>query len=82
MPRYDYSCGPCDLQFEVSRSFAEADKPVYCPFCEAPAVRGVSIPLATFTRGSAASSPLPAAPSSRWSHHGHSHGPGATGHAH
>jgi putative FmdB family regulatory protein len=86
MPRYDYNCAPCDLTFEVSRSFADSDLPVYCPMCEKAAVRGISVPLATFTRGAAAATPAAppgaAAAASKWSHFGHSHGAGAGGHSH
>jgi putative FmdB family regulatory protein len=87
MPRYDYSCGPCDLTFEVSRSFADADLPVFCPMCERRAARDISVPIATFTRGAAMDVPPSAAAaastaSSKWSHFGHSHGYGVGGHSH
>lgn len=88
MPLYDYTCERCGLLFEVSRSFKDADLAAHCPTCEIPAKRQLSIPMATFTRGAAAESlrqqPLDggAPKSSRWSHHGHSHGTGADSHSH
>jgi len=88
MPLYDYTCERCGLQFEVSRSFKDADVPADCPVCAKPAKRQLSVPMATFTRGAAAESlrrqPLDggAPRPSRWSHHGHSHGASDGSHSH
>ncbi len=84
MPLYDYSCPSCKLDFEVSRSFKEADLPVSCPMCSAEAKRQLSLPMATFTRGAAAEGLRqgPQFAPSKWSHHGHSHGSGTGTHSH
>lgn len=84
MPLYDYSCPGCKLDFEVSRTFKEADDPVYCPMCNTESKRQLSVPMTTFTRGSAAESLRqgPAFAPSKWSHHGHSHGSGTGTHSH
>jgi len=31
MPKYDYACPTCEAEFEIKRSFADADKPTHCP---------------------------------------------------
>ena len=84
MPLYDYRCAACDLTFEVARSFADSDVPAHCPMCDAVASRQLSVPMATFTKGAAAQSAQSSwsGGSSKWSHHGHSHGPGTGGHSH
>jgi putative FmdB family regulatory protein len=88
MPLYDFHCEPCDLYFEVSRSFKDSEVPAFCPTCDRKAKREMSVPMATFTRGAAAeglSASLNgggASAGARWSHGGHSHGPGAGGHSH
>lgn len=33
MPRYDFTCIPCDYTIEVNRSFEEADKELFCEKC-------------------------------------------------
>lgn len=84
MPLYDYACADCDLTFEVSRSFADADVPADCPMCGEPAKRQLTVPMSVFTRGAAAENARErtASTPARWSHHGHSHGPGAASHTH
>ncbi|MGE3074243.1 MAG: FmdB family zinc ribbon protein [Dehalococcoidia bacterium] len=84
VPLYDYRCEPCDLTFEAARSFADSDVPAHCPMCDAIAARQLSVPMTTFTRGAAAGSSRAnwSASSAKWSHHGHSHGPGAASHSH
>ena len=85
MPLYDYHCTECELTFEVSRSFADADVPAHCPMCDEPAKRQLSVPMATFTRGAAAAGALDrsSAPERRWGGgHGHSHAPGTAPHSH
>ena len=83
MPLYEYSCEPCNLTFEVSRSFKDSDLPALCPMCDVAARKLIAVPLTTFTRGAASAQPAPApASASRWSHHGPSHGPGAANHSH
>jgi putative FmdB family regulatory protein len=85
MPLYDYHCEPCSLDFEVSRSIKDADIPPFCPMCGLTARRVFTAPMMTFTRGAARenlSNPAPGGGSSRWSHHGHSHGPGSRPHSH
>lgn len=88
MPLYDYACPDCGLAFEVSRSFADSDKPAICPMCNVEAKRQLTVPLSTYTRGGyaekARDSPAPSSFSSgsRWSHGGHSHGAGTSSHTH
>lgn len=84
MPLYDYHCDRCGLDFEVSRSLKDSDVPADCPMCNVQARRIFTPPMMTFTRGAARESTPGPAPSSgaRWSHHGHSHGPGTRPHSH
>lgn len=84
MPLYDYHCNRCGLDFEVSRSIRDSDVPADCPMCNTAAQRVFTPPMMTFTRGAAHESlHSPPTPStSRWSHHGHSHGPGTKPHTH
>lgn len=42
MPIYEYLCTRCTLEFELRRSFGEADKPATCPKCNAKAQKLVS----------------------------------------
>jgi putative FmdB family regulatory protein len=85
MPLYDYQCPACELAFEVSRTFAQADDPVSCPLCNTEAKRQVTAPQAVFSKGARAftpGQPPPSGSAGRWSHHGHSHGPGTGSHTH
>lgn len=82
MPRYEYSCDACDLTFEVSRSFQDSDLAAACPMCDGKCRKVFSVPL-TYSRGAAFDSPArPDSGGGRWSHHGHSHGPGGAAHSH
>lgn len=82
MPRYDFHCAKCGLDFEVSRSFSQATEPALCPNDGTSAERVFTMPM-TFTKGdsssAAAEAPPPAAGGGGHGH-GHSHGPG--GHTH
>lgn len=33
MPNYDFQCKECDTQFELRRSFEQAQEPASCPHC-------------------------------------------------
>ncbi|HXH22150.1 MAG TPA: zinc ribbon domain-containing protein [Dehalococcoidia bacterium] len=85
MPRYDFRCPRCGLEFEVSRPFSQATDPANCPNDGTQAERVFSMPM-TFVKGSESSPPSDSSPSSGdggHSHghgHGHTHGPG--GHTH
>lgn len=87
MPLYDYACKRCKLTFEVSRSFKDADLGADCPQCGKPAKRELSIPM-TYTKGAAIQSlnaeqsRADKAVAGKWSHGGHSHGAGVSGHSH
>ncbi|MBV9577146.1 MAG: zinc ribbon domain-containing protein [Chloroflexi bacterium] len=89
MPRYDYRCTVCALEFEVSRSFSQASDPVNCPVDQGPCERLLRMPT-VFVRGKTTESgspnpnsrPSAPSPSPSWSHFGHSHGAGAGSHSH
>jgi putative FmdB family regulatory protein len=79
MPRYDFHCPKCGLDFEVSRPFSRADEAANCPVDGAESVRVFSMNTNFILKGGAESAtPPPMAPPSGG--HGHSHGPG--GHTH
>jgi len=81
MPRYPFRCSKCDLEFEVSRPMSEASAGATCPADGAAAERVFEVPQMAFKRPPAPDAP--AAPrASGFSHHGHSHGPGAGHHTH
>lgn len=84
MPLYDFQCTRCGLEFEVSRTFSESSDSADCPLDSAPAKRVYNSAPTTFVKSRGGPPPLPsAAPSGgRWSHGGHSHGPGTGGHTH
>ncbi len=42
MPIYEYVCTECNTDFELMRSFSEADKAVLCPKCNLAAKRVIS----------------------------------------
>jgi len=74
--RYPFRCTACGLEFEVSRpASAEAS----CPADGATAERIFMVPSMNFNRPA---STTPGPPSSGFSHHGHSHGPGTGHHTH
>jgi putative FmdB family regulatory protein len=82
MPRYGFRCEACGLEFDVSRRFEDAGADAQCPVDGARAPRVFTVPTMFFQRRAA---PGPAAPKpagSGFSHHGHSHGPGASPHSH
>jgi putative FmdB family regulatory protein len=43
MPIYEYLCSKCGTEFELRRSFSEADKPAPCPKCGADSEKLVSV---------------------------------------
>lgn len=80
MPRYPFRCTECDLEFDVSRPVRDAGADAHCPADGAQAVRVFTVPAMNFNRPRSAASPGP--PARRFSHHGHSHGPGTGAHSH
>ncbi|MEZ4503446.1 MAG: zinc ribbon domain-containing protein [Dehalococcoidia bacterium] len=88
MPTYDFHCPQCGSEFEVSRPVSRMEEPVFCPADGARAKRLLAFNAATFglgrRSGDAEDMPMPpAAPTSGgWSHFGHSHGIGDSGHSH
>jgi putative FmdB family regulatory protein len=42
MPIYEYLCPKCRMEFEIRRSFSEADKPAVCPKCNSEAQKLIS----------------------------------------
>jgi putative FmdB family regulatory protein len=77
--RYPFCCTRCGLEFEVSRPIRETGQEASCPADGAVAQRIFTVPAMNFNRPPSAA---PAAPSSGYSHSGHSHGPGTAGHSH
>jgi putative FmdB family regulatory protein len=75
MPRYDYRCSKCGLEFEVSRPMSQSSDPAVCPNDGTESERVFTMPVA-FVKGQAGETP-PLQPSAGHDHgHGHSHGPG------
>jgi putative FmdB family regulatory protein len=85
MPLYDFGCGKCGLEFEVSRPLSKASDPAFCPMDGGECERVFTMP-GTFVKGGSARDngelPRPPNQQSDWSHFGHSHGPGSAGHSH
>ena len=86
MPIYPFRCDPCDVEFEVTRKASAARDAAACPFCGKPARR---VFTAIGRSGASVKSGAPsvgAAPAGggagTWSHGGHSHGAGESGHSH
>ncbi|MGH7302276.1 MAG: FmdB family zinc ribbon protein [Candidatus Rokuibacteriota bacterium] len=77
--RYPFRCTVCGLEFEVSRPAREAAAEASCPAEGASAERVFTVPSMNFGRRE---STTPAPPSSSFSRHGHSHGPGTGHHSH
>jgi hypothetical protein len=77
--RYPFRCTRCGLEFVVSRPARDSALETRCPTDDAPAERFFTVPEMNLNRPPAAT---PASPSSGFSHHGHSHGPGAGHHTH
>lgn len=84
MPLYDFQCTRCGLEFEVSRSFSEPADAAACPMDDAPAKRVYNTAPTAIVgrRGGGPATPAGDALASRWSHGGHSHGPGTGAHTH
>ncbi|MDY6910947.1 MAG: zinc ribbon domain-containing protein, partial [Chloroflexota bacterium] len=49
MPIYEYNCPKCEHEFELRRSFSEADEPAICPECSHKAWRLISM-FASFSK--------------------------------
>jgi putative FmdB family regulatory protein len=81
MPKYDFHCPKCGLDFEVQRPFSRATEPATCPSDGAAAERVFTMPM-TFVPGSAPDPSTAAMPdfSDHGHDHGHSHGPGSHTH--
>jgi putative FmdB family regulatory protein len=81
MPKYDFRCGTCGREFEVSRPISQATDPATCPDDGSAAQRVFTMPM-TFVKGDANSAPADTPPTAGGldAGHGHSHGPG--GHTH
>jgi hypothetical protein len=77
--RYPYRCTACGLEFVVSRPARDAALETFCPHDDAAAERIFTVPEMNMNRPQ---STTPAPPSSGFSHHGHSHGPGTGHHTH
>jgi hypothetical protein len=75
--RYPFRCTRCGLEFVVSRPARDAALETRCPTDDAPAERVFTVPEMNLNRP-----PSATPPSSGFSHHGHSHGPGAGHHTH
>jgi putative FmdB family regulatory protein len=88
MPVYQFRCPHCETEFEVSRPMQQASDPAHCPLDDTVAERVYTAPyMALPSRTSTppkpgSSTPKPPSSGGRWSHHGHSHGPGAGSHSH
>ena len=86
MTRYDYRCPACRVDFEVARSFADADAPLECPMCGGPAQRPFRLPtLAEFAaiKSSGSGGDLQAGgDQGAGSSHGHRHAAGTPDHRH
>ena len=77
---YPFRCTACGLEFEVSRPARESAANAACPTDSAAAERIFTVPSMNFNRPVSATPAAP--PSSGFSHHGHSHGPGTGHHTH
>jgi len=77
--RYPFRCTSCGTEFVVSRPVSEAAAAAFCPTDGAAAERIFTVPEMNMHRPPAAT---PSPPSSGYSHHGHSHGPGTSHHSH
>lgn len=84
MPLYDFRCSDCGLEFEISRPLSKASDPAFCPMDGSACERIYTMP-SSFIKGSGIRDPndLPRPPQGQsWTHFGHSHGAGASGHSH
>ncbi|MBW7929195.1 MAG: zinc ribbon domain-containing protein [Fimbriimonadaceae bacterium] len=83
MPLYDYTCQKCGFEFEMTRPMSEASLPATCPVDGGEAKRAFGNVPMTFIQRRGPLAPGAVEPGgSSWSHHGHSHGPGAGSHSH
>jgi putative FmdB family regulatory protein len=48
MPKYDFSCEPCDFYFEVERPISASSEPACCPVCGREGRRVWSMPRFLF----------------------------------
>jgi hypothetical protein len=77
--RYPFRRTVCGLEVEVSRPARDSAAEASCPADGAAAERIFTVPSMNFGRPESTTS---APPSSGYSHHGHSHGPGTGHHSH
>ncbi len=85
MPLYGFRCPKCEMEFEVSRKMSDASNPANCPLDGAASDRIFTAPVKIGQRGGEAPPPpaKPQAPAGGgFAHFGHSHGYGASSHAH
>jgi len=43
MPVYEYGCPKCGIEFEIMRSVVQSDEPAFCPECNSPGQKLVSV---------------------------------------
>ena len=79
MPRYDYQCGECGKEFEVTRRFDQSDDDVVCPDDHGPAQRLFRAPT-IFVKGDGPALTRPSTRSAPGAGHSHPHGPGSHSH--
>ena len=77
--RYPFRCPTCGIEFVVSRPASESSAGASCPTDGTTAERIFTIPEMNMHRPPET---RPSPPSSGYSHHGHSHGPGTSHHTH
>ena len=85
MPVYLFRCPKCETEFEISRPMQKATDPAHCPADSAVAERVFTAPYMAIPSRTSEPASVPKPPASSgggWSHHGHSHGPGAGSHTH
>jgi putative FmdB family regulatory protein len=83
VPKYDFHCGDCGHQFELTRSFARAGEPAHCPLDGATATRRYTPPMdvLVYRREPAAPTGTVAIPPGALSCHDHGPPPGTPGSA-
>lgn len=79
MAIYDFHCPKCGRVYEVTRPMSRAAEPLLCAVDQAQCERVLNV--GGFTKSSTGTS-FSTSTASSWSHFGHSHGAGATGHSH
>lgn len=80
MPKYDFKCPQCSLEFEAVRSFADFDKPVNCPQDGTVAERLFRPSTGLYAAGTPWEKQDAGPSAGSFAHHGHSHG--GHGHSH